>query len=203
MQPWTGLTPADREIIKSGVEMEIFTDPDPIDGFPDATPNGTIPFQFPPRLTSDGKEAIWEDTDMLSWEPLAMWMGSHPRKITLETQYVITSKSGDWNVTNIAGVLNAYKSYFYRSAGQVSPTNMPLVRLKIYQYAPDTIIKWRARNVTITPDGGLINQGGSILPVIHKVSMSLELITQVQGESGKGAFHKMPALPPRPKKTWY
>jgi hypothetical protein len=199
---WTGLTPADRSIIDNGVDMEIWTNPGPIDDFPNIGPDGTISFQFPPRLTTDGKASIWDEKPQQTYEPLALFMGSEARKISLETQYVVTGKAGNnWDIADVAETLRLYKSYFYMTMNSVGVESMPLVRLKIYEYANDPKIFWRAKSVNITPDGSLITDGSSTISLIHRVTMNLEMITQVL-DNGV-ALHDISVLPATPKKEWY
>lgn len=200
--PWSGLTAADQAIIAQGCDMQIWPTPGPIDGFPSIDADGSIPFQFPPRITTDGKAAIWDETPLPgAYEPQALFMGDEARKIVLETQYVVTTKGSGWSTANIGQVLRLYKSYFYMTMGAPNPANMPLVRLKMYDYANDPQIFWRGKSVSIVPEGSLINDSGVILHLVHKVTMNLELITQVQGKTS--AINKVAILPPTPKKTWY
>lgn len=200
------LTPADAQLIdKNNIFMQVFPTPGPVDGFPTDTGEGAgiIPFQFPPRITSDGKEMNWDEHhEIRQWEPWVMFNGATPRHLTLETHYVVTSKSkssGGWTPHRVAEVLRTYRSYFYQTQGAVGPDNMPLIAFHMYEFVPKTAgpVFWKSKGVTMTPDGGYIKDGDSILPLITKVSINLDMVTAIINR------HNFAELPPKPRKEWY
>lgn len=198
--PFT-LTNADQNIVSQAV-MRVYPNPDPISGFPGSS-NGEIAFQFPPRITSENKDMMWEIHNQFNWEPMVIWQGAGARKVNFEAEYVVTSRgNGPWTIQKIADITKTFKAYFYHTAGDGAVTNMPLIQFRIYEHAPDYDVFWRSSNCNITHNGALLNINNQVWPLITKVTMTLELITKIQ--VGDGVLHQMDApVPAKPRSNWY
>lgn len=165
---------------------------------------GEIPFQFPPRISSDGKDNDWFVAyHKFAWEPIKFWQGSSARKISIKAVYVITNaKSNDvlWDAENVAAVTRAYKQYFY---GLPKNDLFPAFEIDIYDQVPASgrLSKWRATSVSINPGDEIIRFNGSIFPLRTEVDITLEHATKIQKDEtpalGVGNF---PALP---EQAWY
>lgn len=120
-----------------------------------------IPFQFPPVIKSDSKRAKWQENDLASYEPFAVWMGSDARKLEIQLEYIVTTRgetfntpevetlgqevigapfdnSGGvdvWSVANITNIMRKLKSYFYITVERGQAT-YPLVKAIFYEYSP-------------------------------------------------------------------
>ena len=77
----------------------------------------SVPFQFPPRVTSDSKSGDWNETSSNSVfsEPVATFNGSKPRTINIKWSYIVddVEKAG-WTTKKIATITQALRGYFTR-----------------------------------------------------------------------------------------
>lgn len=146
-----------------------------------------IPFQFPPRITSDVKTANWKEAFQASYEPLAIWMGSEARTIRLEAEYIVSSR---FTAQRISILMHAVKAYFYNNAKNI----FPKVKLSIYEIVGITggIATFRAKSVSITYGDGIIQDGAFAFPLYSKFSMELALTTQ-QRPLGEDDIEQQPA----------
>lgn len=153
----------------------------------DFNPYGlNINFQLPPRITGDSKRAEWKEVPVASYEPLAYWMGADARKISLQFEYVVTSKSNSgtskWNIDYINDQLKKLKSYFYTTITQ-GIKKYPLVKLNLYDYSPkadsgpDRLGTWRMFDIDIKPEGPILLDGSHSFHLKHTVTTNLALVT--------------------------
>src|SRR6185295_15587596 len=76
---------------------------------------GKVNFQFPPRITSDGRKGNWNERDLQGTEPVAVFRTSGPREISLVWTYVVTDSSGSgWTTSKIAEEVRKVRGYFAR-----------------------------------------------------------------------------------------
>jgi len=142
----------------------------------------TVNFQFPPRITGDNKRAEWKEIPVASYEPLAFWMGADARKITMQFEYIVTSRSGSWTITAINGELLKLKSYFYNTVVD-GLRQYPLVKLSLYDYSPkpesntERLGTWRMFDIDIKPDGPILLDGSHSFHLKHTVTTNLALVT--------------------------
>ena len=76
-----------------------------------------VPFQFPPRVTSDSKSGDWNETSSNSVlsEPVATFNGSKPRTINIKWSYIVDDiDSAGWTTKKIATITQALRGYFTR-----------------------------------------------------------------------------------------
>lgn len=173
-----------------------------------------VPFQFPPVIKSDSKRAKWQENDIASYEPFAVWMGSDARKLDVQVEYVVTTRSnlfafpdedpniigapfdgsgGEdvWSVANIINIMRKIKSYFYITIERGLAT-YPLVKAIFYDYSPrsgddglaNSLGTWRLLDVNIQPSGALIEDGDNVCHMKHTVTFSMALMTQLINLSG-------------------
>lgn len=103
--------------LRNSVKMKIRDTPAFAGGGPgdlNAIVGKNFPFQFPPRVTNDGKSADWEEKSRVSYEPVAYWMGAKAREIQITATYFVTGEK-KWSGAEIAKIAAAAKAYFYRS----------------------------------------------------------------------------------------
>lgn len=82
---------------------------------------GHVRFQFPPRITSDGKDIDWSEGPLRGGEPLAYFKTSGPRKIRLEWTYLIGESGGGgdnsaakyWTVDDVRNEVSGLRWYFH------------------------------------------------------------------------------------------
>lgn len=103
----------------------------------------TIKFQFPPKVTSDTKSINWREEDVKSYEPLAFFMGSKARNISLKWEYVVYGNW--WDAYDIFDQVRKVKKHAYWGnigsgggtsyAGSAS-VKAPIVKLVAYMVVP-------------------------------------------------------------------
>lgn len=153
------------------------------------TQESDVEFQFPPKITSDSKKINWVEKDLKGYEPLALFMGSSPRTINFEAQYVVY---GNWTVEKIRNQVLTLKSgaYFgdFNKAG-ASLANAPYIMLRAYQIVDEarrdppgvTTSTWRMLSLDIEYSRELVLAEGSeqAIPLRAKIDSAWPLHTKV------------------------
>lgn len=183
------LSRVDQEINDAAV-IEILHDPPAVSGFPGSAER--IPIQFPPRITDDTKSANWEEQSVASFEPIAIWRGALPRKITVELTYVVTG--GAFTTLSISQIAAHFKGYFYRSIEQ---TKAPIVKMTIYNHMSQPGSTWRLLDASISHGETLIQDGAGIYPMMTKIRVGAALFTNINKKMD------IPNLPDKPQVGWY
>ena len=141
-----------------------------------------IPFQFPPRVTSDTKVSKWFSTDLKAYEPLKIFDGSEARKFTLEFEYIATGE-GEFSPSGIANILRSIKSYGYITVSEAIG-NYPTVSPVIYDILPTgggRRANCRLMNISITHGPEVVKEGNVFFHLYTKVNLELELVTKIGG----------------------
>lgn len=156
-----------------------------------------VPFQFPPRVLTDGKVTNWHSVDAKSYEPIKIFMGAESRRFTLSFEYVATG-SGDFTAFNIANILRGIKAYAYDEAG-----NKSKARVRVYNIIGETEpAPCRIMSISISHGEEIVENNGGIFPLHTQVSIDLELSTQIadfEGEEPKIIGEEAPF----PKFEWF
>jgi hypothetical protein len=212
-----GLCPFDKKVVNQAV-LEIFG----------SDQKGTnIPFQFPPKVTSDKKDAEFDSKSLMRHEPFKLYKGSSARALTVELEY-ICSDSKNFNPKKVAQIERDIKSYFYRANtgfGEVkSKPRYPKVRFRAYEVVPEGgkasspttgalqaaissgllnerntataqefldvaqgggKADFRLMSVDISHGPELVNISGATHHLYTKISLSLELVTNIEPLKGK------------------
>ncbi len=168
---------------------------------PSSGSNYTIRFQFPPRVTSESNSMQWDDKDkLLANGPVSIQRGGSGRKVEVEWEYIATDNK--FTPQAIATELRHLKSYHFEF--EFPGQHMPVVMFKYTEVVPDGI-KFRMMNVNISYGPEIVGQGGSFFPLYTKVSVSLEMATQLGSLKPSRppiqTFAKN--LPTAPKPEWY
>lgn len=221
------LADIDSTIVKNHVSIVFKNSPKPeADGFP-LGGDQPLPLQFPPKITDDSKSANWNDIDQFSYEPIPIFKGASPRRITVEIVYIVTGASNgqksiggsdpgvqvggpaggsasSWSTRYIAQITKQVKAYFYRSIG--TGEDLPIVKMRFYNHigegsgGPEA--SFRLSDVQISHGETLINDSEGVFPLFTKIRMTALLTTQIQ--SGNEKDPKLQAnVPQAPKKQWY
>jgi len=185
------LQSVDNELIKK-VSIKIISDPEPVSGLP----NGEdVKFQFPPRITDDTKSANWEEKDKFTFEPYPVWMGSTPRKITIELMYIVTGR--EFTTAKIARTTKQLKAYFYRSVAKGS-VDIPIVKIKFYDHVKGgRNATFRLTDINITHGDTIISDDEGQFPLLTKIRIGAVLTTNA------GDVWDIPKLPSAPIQDWY
>lgn len=214
----------DRTLIRPEfVSIELVRKPFPVNGFPIDQANGNLigelsktktqqesdalvskfdnstplllQLQFPPRITSDTKSADWQEESIASYEPLAIFLGSSARKITIDLTYIVgagtdrevtfrkngstTTKTASEFCASTVGLLcNQIKAYFYRS---IQGLDIPVVRIRFYNHigAESGPAVFRLMDVNITHGETIIKDETGVFPLLTKVTLNAALTTRI------------------------
>jgi len=206
--PFT-LTKNDQSIIDS-VVFEYSKEPPPVSGFGEGSDSSNkIEFQFPPKVLSDTKSSNWEHEPFFTFEPVSIYVGSEPRAIQIQAEYIITN-SGGWTVDKVINMTHRAKSYFYRgfkSAGSTNFNKLPVVFLTIYGHAfgGNPKSSWRVMGINISHGEEIFSDpiGNKLkFPIYTKIIWDLKLITKI-GFNQKDAKQDIEGLPLKPLFNWY
>lgn len=189
------LIPFDQTLANS-VIIEFVADPNPISGFPTGPGGGSGPLklQFPPKITGDSKSANWQEENKGSYEPLLVWLGSNPRKITIELTYIVDGNQ--FTTATIANITKTVKAYFYREIEDSE--NIPIVKLMVYNHM-DTgaTADFRLMEANIAHGETIIDDGAGQFPLFTKITITAALVTQVVNKQ------EVPSLESVPPPQWY
>lgn len=90
--------------------------------------NGIIEiyFQFPPKVTSDGRKADWKTKPSAAQtEPIVTYASSQPREFTWQWVYIYEGNGADdWGVQKITRQLRKLRGYFQRAKHLSASRNM-------------------------------------------------------------------------------
>lgn len=184
-----------------------------------------FPFQFPPRVTTDSKTANWDEHDKITYEPIAIYRGSQARKLTIEAEYILTGSNvgtgssspiNRWGGEEIARLVQAAKSYFYRSVQSVLGGGAdgegafgPAIKiLNLYgavrQVTDEVGSTWRLSSVDATYSDTLVIDNQSYWPLKTKLVISCMSYTQLADEGASDfKLAKLGNLASKPTPQWY
>jgi hypothetical protein len=176
---------------------------DPVSGFP--LGEGKLPFQFPPIIKSDAKQARWKKLpDLPSYEPQYVYEGGNPRKIAIQTTYVVGGPELEGigsNAEGIANVVGNWKSYFYFQDVKFDD-GLPIYRIEMYRFLPPggKGSAWRGIGFNVKYSDTWITDGGTF-PLITEVTVDLELVSLIKAKDETKTTYEN--LDPAPLQTWY
>ena len=178
-----------------------------------------FPFQFPPRVTSDGKSAEWTETGKFSWEPIAVWNGAAARKLSIEAMYVVDGNS--WTGAKIAKIAHAASAYFYRSVSVALKDKGfgPIIEISSLYDAVQEKSTWRGLDVSIARSEYIVNDGvsavttspasssgtsssSSFWPMFTKITFNLAAYSKIK-DGGDPPIQAVLALEDRPTAKWF
>lgn len=159
-----------------------------VEDFSDRYPNTKIKFQFPPRITSDGRTGSWQEDEMTGDQAISVYKTSSARKMTLEWTYIIgeqggggslTDNSGQaWTAAEIKWNLSGLRAYYTQSFGTGESF---IVQFLYGLYGdPGNAFTCRLGSIDMTHKGGLImenNQGKTVFPLRTDVKVAMQLWT--------------------------
>jgi len=156
----------------------------PKQGKEKAPPGGgpfTIPFQFPPEISSDNKAANWdEDSASGLQDPFALFAGAKAREIDVKWTYIVIG-SKKWNVSTIAGAVKAMRGYFLNITGEAL-----IVKARFYEIVGSKSnqgadVSFRSEGVNVSHAGPIVKSNdGFAYHLRTNVSMKLKSWTDLQ-----------------------
>lgn len=190
----------DQDLVKA-VSFEILVNP--VSGF-EVGGSGKIPFQFPPRIMEDTKSIRWEEENKRTYEPIAIFMGSDARKISIEATYIVTGGSVNnykFDAFGVAAITKNIKAYGYPKSANTAP----ILRLNMYEQVEGGGATFRITDISFSHGETLISTGGAIsftFPLLTKVKIGAALFTKIGSPSGDKK-QDVPTLPQTPIAGWY
>lgn len=185
-----------------------------------------IMFQFPPTIPSDGKSAEWEEINVRTYEPLALYMGNNARKFELKWTYIVTGKSspngGPWTAKYISEMVKKVRGHFYNVMGSDVVVLFSAYDVIGSMSAKTPPFSFRAESMNATQSETMISDGpnGFIYPLRTDITMSMKMWTTLQDENsakranlgngdklaaannlGDKAVHKIQRLQAKPDKV--
>lgn len=150
----------------------------------DIPPTGRIPLQFPPKITSEGKSANWQEDMFYGYEEYARWMGSRARKLNIEIDFVVW---GTWDQDKIRSSVRDIKKHLYVS-GQGVEDKVPFMFISGWQVikADGRRPAFRLMDVDIQYSKEMVGSGNDYWPLKTTVKLGVKLFTMV-GSIGEEA----------------
>jgi len=143
-----------------------------------------INFQFPPRITSDGRSGTWSEKEVPGDQAISIYKTSGARKFNLEWTYIIgesgssAATSQPWTAADIRKNLGLLRAYY----SQVMTTGTEYIVAFKYGYHGDTeqYFTCRLSTIDITHKGGLIMEGSGklVFPLRSDVKVAMQLWTR-------------------------
>ena len=164
------MTPADKNVI-TGVRMTV-------DNALDRSYD--IPFQFPPRITSETKNPNWDDKPIFSYEPIAIFKGSEARQLNVELKYVVTSADGPFSPSKIVEICRKIKSYAY-NIGTESKKAFPTITVDWPMILPKNAA-CRMTDFNIEYSEAMVGgKAEAFFPLVTTVTFTLHVVTKIGG----------------------
>ncbi len=109
-------------------------------------------FQFPPKITNDGRKGKWEEGELPGTEPIAVFETSGSREITLTWTYIVDNSSHPglpkWNSDTVAEMVKRIRGYFARVRNGADQRAL-IVRFKMWNHGDDQLMTCRVKNIDV------------------------------------------------------
>lgn len=138
-------------------------------------PNKYLDLQFPPKITTDSKQANWQEDHRFGYEEYAKWMGALARKINVELNYVMW---GTWDQTRISDQVRKIKQHLYVSGIGVED-KVPFIFISGWKIVEATgkLPAFRLMDVAIEYSREYIGSGNNYWPLHTKINLQCKLFT--------------------------
>ena len=137
-----------------------------------------LDLQFPPKITTDSKQANWQEDMRYGYEEFALWKGALARKINIELNYVMWGK---WNQETISNEVRKIKRHLYVSGIGVRD-KIPFIFVsgwKIVDSTSSKVAAFRLMNVGIEYSREYVGSGNNYWPLHTKIMLECKLFTLV------------------------
>jgi len=215
-------TSQDRSYIR-GIVFELAY-PFPAPGAP-GRPGASkrIDFQFPPKITSDGRKGSWEEGELRGVEPIAVFKTSGAREISIKWTYIVDG--GDWTSEVVSNNVKKLRGYFAQikgEGGQPTPGAREglIVKFKMWRHGdPRDAMTARIKAIDVkhgetivcdNVDGRRGAAGGAncgsafIFPLRTDITVDLRLWSQGSAaQSGDKPHQDLQKLEPSTPPLWY
>lgn len=111
-----------------------------------------VRFQFPPKVTGDGRRADWVETGVFSNEPVAYIRSASPRSLTLSITYIVENeqKGADtWSVVDVKEQVSLIRGYFHRFVAPKERQRNTIVLLRLWAIGGSAPLSFRMTNCDV------------------------------------------------------
>ena len=161
--------------------------------------------QFPPLITKDSKNAVWEEHQTASYEPFKVYKYSQSRAIALKFQWVV---GGNFPPQRIHQIISNVKAYFYHiAAGQINSNSQkyPAVWIDKFYNIITRRTTWRMMDIDVKYSEELVKVNQVFYPLHVTLTMNLEASTRLASSRTDPSTELYPidVLAKRPHLSWY
>jgi len=157
----------------------------------------TIEFQFPPRLTSDGKGADWVEKGQRDGTTIDAYRTAKARSFTIEWTYLCGMGAG-WTTDKVKNNVEKIKKYFYREGDDIATE--VIILLNFWKFGGEKEQPCRMDTVTISHGQTILVPDGEVAlayPLRTDIKADMKLFTNVEGKID------VEELPRKPFDGWY
>jgi len=159
-----------------------------------------IIFQFPPKVTADGKKTLWKarDKTRAAFEPIVTWDGADPRAITVEMTYVVSGTP--WTAQRIMELAREFKRYHYGKIG--AKATVHIIEMKLFDSIVGANGKFRIESTSIKYSPQLVTSGDVIWPKVTTITIACLHMSRVKVTDGIAKLD-VKGLDDLPRPEWY
>lgn len=136
---------------------------------------GNLEFQFPPKITSDGRSGTWNEKPGMGTEPIAVFGTSGPREITLGATYIVDGSSG-WNINRIHDQIRKARGYYAQIRKDGSTRNLVL-HLKMWGIGGNEPVSARLTNIGVKYGDAIVGTGDDAFPLRTDLTLDIRIWT--------------------------
>jgi hypothetical protein len=149
-----------------------------------------VPFQFPPKVTSDGRRATWDEGGIVGTETISNVATPGPRILTVSWSYVVeiantevlAAGNQDFNIRKIRGAVNMMRGYFLTASKTLPAFGGWIVRFKypwVAGWGPNKIDNtFRITDVSVKYSEEMVGSNKEYFPKQTDVTIDLRLWNQ-------------------------
>ena len=173
---------------------------------PDATNFEYLEFQFPPKITSDGRKGTWKEGELPGTEPVAAFATSSAREIALSAVYIIGTDG--WSVEDVHAQIRMARGYFARVRSRDNVRAQLICKMKLWHIGGPDFMTCRLVNVGVKYSDTIVGSGKNAFPLRTDLTLDIRLWTEgsvaPDGYSRpKDAVVEIPGLKSAEEPLWY
>lgn len=161
-----------------------------------------LEFQFPPKISSDGRRGRWEEQERRGREPLATFSTSGPREITLTATYIVGGTPG-WDVKRIHKQLLLARGYFARMRDLKNNTRNLICKINMWGIGGADTMTCRLTNIGVKYSDTIVGVGGEAHFLRTDLTLDIRLWTKGGDAEAGEKVVDVPGLRDFESKDWY
>ena len=156
---------------------------------------GAVEFQFPPRVVSDGRASNWNENNARGIEPIAVFMGTGPRTISLNIRYIVDGCS--WTGSKIAEQVRKMRGH--NVVDGTADNDQLVAEIKMWGIGGGSTMSARIVNVDVKHGEAIVGDGDGAYPLVTDVSLDVRIWSQ----GGKDPNQIIQKLKSEIPQDWY